>query len=270
MSAFKGSCGKESFVRSPIRASCELIGDSTARSHNSPPPEESPQHKDKHKTNTDQQSDREVESRLDIVKGLDKPDNHNNQNNDHDQKKMINDIQKNMLPGNRGASNNQGSNGSTIVKTEMEDELGPLNIKKEAPDVMNMGGSGNNSNMNGQMSGGSGFDPTSNLGSGNSNDPNNLTNSQRMRLIGDPADPTDPNNPADPNQKNNQTNPIESIQISHHPTTRTLPWHAEVSSDLRNHLVKKLISSIFPNPSTASIHENAMKKLINLDRKSVV
>merc|ERR1712157_365516 len=63
------------------------------------------------------------------------------------------------------------------------------------------------------------------------------------------------------------TNALDNINVIHLPTSQAKPWHVDVSSDLRNHLVKKLITSIFPNPSNANIQEQAMMKLITFSKK---
>ena len=61
---------------------------------------------------------------------------------------------------------------------------------------------------------------------------------------------------------------LENLQ--HLPSVDEKPWHTEVSSDLRNHLVKKLITSIYPNSNnriSSNMQPQAMRRLVQFAKK---
>ena len=71
--------------------------------------------------------------------------------------------------------------------------------------------------------------------------------------------------------KFNLNNPLSvRLKIIHLPLdqSRMKPWHKDVKSDLRNHLIKKLAVAIYPNISTAEIEDLQLAKFLNYVKES--
>uniref|UniRef100_A0A1X7SM87 histone acetyltransferase n=1 Tax=Amphimedon queenslandica TaxID=400682 RepID=A0A1X7SM87_AMPQE len=53
----------------------------------------------------------------------------------------------------------------------------------------------------------------------------------------------------------------EKFQINPIPPNHVRAWHAEVSLDLRNRLIKKIVETIYPVPNPNSMHDSRVKSL---------
>merc|ERR1719461_822251 len=70
----------------------------------------------------------------------------------------------------------------------------------------------------------------------------------------------------DPNRSNSTISVC--INITHLSTnqSRIKPWHKNVESDLRNQLIKKFFTAIFPNHSSTLIQEEKLLRIVNFTK----